>query len=194
MTHKGTKTLENNRLLLRRFTLDDAQAMYDNWGSAPEVSKYLAWPVHTSVNDSREVLGSWVPQYKNDDFYDWAIVLKEYGDTPIGGISTCNHEDKTKMVEVGYCVGQKWWGQGITTEAFKLVISFFFNEVKVNRIMAKHDTKNPASGRVMEKCGLIYEGTLRQSGVNKQGVCDKAIWAILAQDYYSTHFLEDRLN
>ena len=184
MTHKGTKTLESKRLLLRHLTLNDAQTMYSNWGSDPEVSKYLTWPVHTSVEDSKELLNLWVPQYEKDDFYYWGIILKENGDMPIGGISVCNLDDRTKMVEIGYCIGRKWWGQSITTEAFKLIIPYFFDEIKVNRIMAKHDTNNPASGRVMEKCGLIHEGTLRQSGINRQGICDKAIWAILAEDYY----------
>jgi len=184
MTHQGTKTLENERLLLRKFTIEDAGAMYDNWASDPAVTHYLSWPTHTSIDASKEVINSWIPQYDKNDFYHWAIVLKENGDNPIGSISTVRIRENANMVEIGYCVGQNWWGQGITTEAFRLLIAYFFNEVKANRITAEHDTRNIASGKVMEKCGLVHEGTLRQHGTNNQGICDNAVWAILAQDYY----------
>lgn len=66
------------------------------------------------------------------------------------------------MVHVGYCIGKKWWHQGITSEALAALINFFFKEVKANRIESRHDPRNPNSGKVMEKCGLIYEGTIRQ--------------------------------
>ena len=185
MTHQGTKPLESTKLLLRRFTAEDAGAMYQNWASDPEVSKYLTWPTHASVDVSTETLNSWLPQYENDNYYHWAIIVKENGDMPVGSIGVVGQRDNTKRVEIGYCVGRQWWGQGIVSEAFNLLIAFFFEEVKANRIVAIHDTKNPASGRVMEKCGLTYEGMLRQHGYNNQGVCDEAVWAILAQDYYT---------
>ena len=79
MKHSGTKTIETPRLMLRRFTLEDAPAMYRNWASDPEVTKYLTWPTHSSVAVSRRVLEDWVEQYDKDSCYQWAIVLKETG-------------------------------------------------------------------------------------------------------------------
>lgn len=122
--------------------------------------------------------------YKNDDFYQWAIVLKEI-DEPIGSISVVGKDEKVNSVHIGYCIGRKWWNQGIVTEAFLAVIRFLFEEVKVNRIDARHDTNNPASGRVMEKCGLKYEGTLRQADFNNQGIDDVSVYSILASEYFS---------
>ena len=87
------------------------------------------------------------------------------------------------MFEIGYCIGQKFWNKGITTEAMKAIIRFFFEEVGVNRIEARHDTKNPASGRVMIKSGLKFEGILRQAGKNNTGINDLAVYAILKEDY-----------
>jgi len=66
------------------------------------------------------------------------------------------------MVHIGYCIVRQWWNQGITSEAFNLIISYLFNEVQVNRIESKHDPKNPGSGTVMLKCGL-KRGGLEQS-------------------------------
>jgi ribosomal-protein-alanine N-acetyltransferase len=87
------------------------------------------------------------------------------------------------MVHIGYCIGQKWWNQGITSEALGLLIPFFFSEVKINRIEARHDPRNPNSGKVMLKCGLSYEGTMREADWNNQGVCDCACYAVLAKDF-----------
>lgn len=58
------------------------------------------------------------------------------------------------MAHIGYCIGRKWWKQGITSEALKAVIDFLFDEVKTNRIEARHDPRNPNSGLVMKKCGM----------------------------------------
>lgn len=174
MRHIGTKTLETSRLVLRRFTLEDAQAMYDNWASDPEVTRYLTWPAHGSVDVSKMVLADWVRDYEKDDNYQWAIELKELGQ-PIGSISVVSHNDKAQLAHIGYCIGRSWWRQGIMTEALQAVMDFLFEEVGVNRIESRHDPRNPGSGRVMDKCGMQYEGLLRQSDWNNQGICD-AVW------------------
>lgn len=67
MKHAGTKTIETGRLVLRPFRIEDAQPMYENWASDPEVTKFLMWPTHTSVEVSREVLKSWICQYSDEN-------------------------------------------------------------------------------------------------------------------------------
>ena len=109
--------------------------------------------------------------YENADCYNWVIEYKENGQ-PIGSISVVRLEEEIDCAEIGYCLSEKYWGKGIMPEAFGSVIGFLFREVGVNRIQATHDTNNPKSGRVMEKCGLQYEGTLRQAGKNNQGMPD----------------------
>ena len=86
MNHLGTKTIQTARLELRRFTADDAEAMYRNWASDPEVTKYLTWPHHTGADVSRTVLTDWVAGYQRRDFYQWAIVPHGMIE-PIGSIA-----------------------------------------------------------------------------------------------------------
>jgi len=183
MKHLGTVVIETERLVLRPFTINDAEKMYENWASDDEVTKYLTWPTHENVEGTKGILETWIEKYKESDFYLWAITLKEYGDDPIGSISVVRQEDDVEMVCIGYCLGKKWWQQGIMPEAFSELIRFFFEEVKVNRIESWFDTRNPASGRVMEKSGLKYEGIMREADWNNQGRCDMVVYAILARDY-----------
>jgi ribosomal-protein-alanine N-acetyltransferase len=185
LNHKGTVTLETERLILRRFEISDADAMFRNWASDPEVTKYLTWPTHTSPDVSKAVISSWIGLYSNDNHYSWAIVLKELGE-PIGSIAAVKQAPETDMVHIGYCIGRAWWHKGYTSEALCRLVKFFFEEVGANRIESRHDPRNPNSGKVMQKAGLKYEGTLRQSDKNNQGgFCDAAYYAILAEDWYS---------
>ena len=121
MKHCGTKRLETNRLILRRYANEDAAAMYKNWASDKEVTKFLMWPAHPNQEVSQNVIEDWVNQYSHENYYHWAIVLKENGDEP----------------------------------------------------------RNPNSGKVMKKCGMKYEGTLRSADWNNQGICDACYYALL---------------
>ena len=182
MNHLGTKKIETARLILRPFVREDADAMYRNWASDPEVTKFLSWPTYQSVDTAHEILGIWVPQYQDNTFYQWAVELKELGEV-IGSISVVNSDERVDMVEIGFCIGRNWWGQGIMTEAFQKVIDFLFDEVGVQRIEAGHDPKNPASGAVQRKCGLKYEGTFRRRILSNQGITDVAWYSILKEEW-----------
>lgn len=182
MKHCGTQRLESEKLILRRFVVDDADAMYRNWTSDDEVTKYLMWPTHPSVDVSRAVLTDWVSSYSDEKYYQWAIVLKENGDEPIGSIAAVHMNEDVSMVHIGYCIGKAWWHKGITSEALKTVMDFFFDRVEVNRIESRHDPRNPNSGKVMAKCGMKYEGTMRSADRNNQGICDACYYGMLRSD------------
>lgn len=175
MKHLGTRRIETERLVLRRFTLDDADAMYRNWASDPEVTKFLMWPTHSSVEVTKEVLTDWVASYEKDDRYEWCITKKEDGE-PIGSIGVVKVSDRIKMAEIGYCISRDCWHQGITSEAMKAVMTYLLEEVGVERIESRHDPKNPHSGAVMRKCGLQYEGTRIRADWNNSGICDVALY------------------
>ena len=181
LIHKGTQTIETHRLILRRALREDALPMFRNWASDPEVTKFLTWPTHQNAETSGFVLDMWCKDYANLNFYQWMIVLRELGE-PIGSISVVNHRDDIAEAEIGYCIGKPWWHRGIMTEALSAVIDYLFDEVGMNRIEAKHDTRNPHSGNVMKKCGMEYEGTSRSGDRNNQGICDTATYAILRTD------------
>lgn len=182
MNHCGTQRLETERLVLRRYTPQDAAAMYKNWASDDEVTKFLTWPTHTSQKISQAVIADWVNQYDNEGYYHWAIVLKENGEEPVGDIAVVEMKEKASAAQVGYCLGRAWWRKGVMPEALKAVMGFLFDVVEVNRIEARHDPKNPNSGKVMKKCGMQYEGTLRSSDWNNQGVCDACYYGLLRQE------------
>ena len=130
-----------------------------------------------------KVLSDWIERYADHAYYQWAIVWKEGPIGPIGSISVVKQiDDKIKSAEIGYCIGKAWWHLGITSEALKTVMDFLFDQVGVNKIAARHDTRNPNSGLVMQKCGLRLEGTLRQCDWNNQGVCDASYYGLLASE------------
>ena len=169
MRHTGTLELETDRLLLRRLLPQDAPQMYANWANDPAVTRFLRWEPHKSPAETRELLSAWAELYPNPDYYQWAMVEKATGQV-FGSISLCNAllgepQQKTRwpgldlsggIWEPGYCIGQKWWGKGFTTEALQAVVDFWFRQVGGTFLTCCHAVHNPASGRVMEKAGFVY--------------------------------------
>ncbi|MDE5756485.1 MAG: GNAT family N-acetyltransferase [Clostridia bacterium] len=181
MNHLGTQTIETKRLILRKYKDGEEKYVYKNWASDDEVTKYLTWQTHKDVSVSKEWIDFLKSNYDRKDFYEWTIVLKEI-DEPIGSISVVELKENINAVHIGYCIGRKWWHQGITSEALSALIDFFFDKVGVDRIESRHDPRNVNSGKVMQKCGMKYEGTMRKADVNNQGICDCAYYAILKSD------------
>ena len=174
---KGTINLSTKRLLLRRFRETDTLYMYKNWASNPNVTRYVTWFSHKSVAETQNIIGNWIKEYSLSHVYQWAIELKEIGE-PIGSIGVVRMDEDKQSCEIGYCIGEAFWNKGYTSEALKVIIQFLFEEVGFNRIAACHDIRNPNSGKVMEKGGMQYEGTMREVGFTKEG--DK-----LTLSYYS---------
>lgn len=184
LKHLGTQKLETERLILRKFKEEDAIDMFNNWASDSEVTKYLTWCAHSSVEVSKQVTGLWIASYSNTEHYQWAIELKEIGEV-IGSIGLVDINNNDENCEIGYCMGKAFWNKGIMTEAFSEVINFLFNEIGFQRIEARHDVDNPASGHVMEKCNLKYEGTLRKTCRNNSGnLVDCKYYSILRDEYF----------
>lgn len=159
ITHKGTQTIHTERLTLRRFTEYDFQAMFENWANDERVTHYLTWSPHQSSEETKQLLELWCAAYENQDTYNWAM---EYEGAPIGNISVVRFDEKSEHADIGYCMGYAYWNKGIMPEAAKAVIDYLFNEIGLNRIGISHAAKNPASGRVAQKCGLTFEGTKRE--------------------------------
>ncbi len=182
MKHQGTKLIETERLILRQFKAEDNIYMFKNWANDDEVTKFLTWRAHKSVEDSTKVISSWVQSYKAPDFYNWAICLKETGE-PIGNIAVVRYSKDLGVPYMGYCIGRAYWHKGITAEALKGVIDFLFNEVNVPSILAAHDVNNPHSGGVMQKAGLRYTKTIYAQTTNNQGVCDVKVYVLTQEEY-----------
>ena len=187
MEYLGTKTLETERLILRKTIGSDAGPMFKNWANDERVTKYLTWQPYESVEQLKITYHKYLLDNSNrKDFFDWKIVLKETNE-PIGSIGVVKIIEEIEAAEIGYCLGYNYWHKGIMAEAFKVVIKFLFEEVKFNRIFAHDDIINPNSGKVMSKCGLIKEGVFRQGGKNNRGIIDSVQYAIIKEDYMSHH-------
>ncbi|NLA84266.1 MAG: GNAT family N-acetyltransferase [Clostridiales bacterium] len=158
MIHKGTKELHTERLVLRRFVIEDAQDMFNNWANDPEVTKYLSWEPHGSIEVTENLLRIWEKDYENPKCYNWAIVFDGHLN---GSIGLLNPRDDMGEAEAGYCISKAYWGRGIAAEALAAVLKYAFEEAGFRRIIAKHDVRNPNSGKVMRKCGMKYVETAR---------------------------------
>ena len=104
MEHKGTKTIETHRLLLRKFCAEDINAAYMNWTSDDRVTEFLRWPTHTSKKITETVIKGWIKESEKPEFYQWAIVLKDINE-PIGTISVVDKNDDLNILHIGYCIG-----------------------------------------------------------------------------------------
>jgi len=182
MKHKGTQILETERLILRPFVKGDAQDMFDNLAGDDEVTKYMNWVTQQSIEETKNTLEKWTQRYAEEDFYNWAIEIKETQNN-IGFISVVSCDEIVEKVELGFGIGKNWWHKGVMTETLNTVIDFLFKEIEVQRIQASHDTNNPNSGKTMQKCGMKYEGTLRRAEITNNGICDVSYYAILADEY-----------
>lgn len=181
MNKAGTQVIETERLILRPFQIEDAEDMFNNWASDPEVTRYLTWPVHSSVEVTRTLLTDWVSHYTDGGYFNWVMELKETGKA-IGNISVVKLNENTEAADMGYCMSRAYWGQGLMPEALEAVMTYLFDVVGLNRIAACHDVNNPKSGRVMDKAGMKHEGILRAAGKNNQGICDEAWYAKIRED------------
>ncbi|MBQ6721626.1 MAG: GNAT family N-acetyltransferase [Clostridia bacterium] len=181
MNKTGTQRIETHRLILRPFRIEDAEDMFGNWASDPEVTRFLTWPAHRSIEVTRMLLNDWILKYRDGGFFNWAMEWKENGRV-IGNISVVRFIEELETAEIGYCMSRTYWGRGIMPEALRAVTDFLFDTVGVNRVTACHDVNNPKSGRVMQKAGMKFEGIMRAAGKNNLGFCDEVRYGILRGD------------
>lgn len=183
MNHTGSKILHTEQLTLRPFRETDAEDMFTRWASDPEVTRYVTWTPHESVEVTRALLHLWEEEAKSPQTYHWAI---EFKNRLVGDITLHAVNDWNESATIGYCMAKEFWRRGIMSEAFQEVLRYAFEEIGFTRISGEHAIENPASGRVMEKCGLKYEGTCRSRfRLPSTGEwTDIVMYAITKQDYF----------
>ena len=180
LNHAGTRVLETPRLVLRRFEPADAEAMFA-WAGDSQVTRFLRFPTHQSPDDSRRVLEGWQADYRRPDFYMWAITEKQ-SSRAVGSIALQTLNEHDRCGDLGFCLLRACWGQGYMTEALAAVLDFGFHVVGFNRIEGVHSQLNPASGAVMRRCGMQYEGMSRQLYYCAEGFQDSHRYARLKSD------------
>lgn len=152
--------LSTERLLLRPFIRSDSHQMFLNWANDDDVTKFLTWKTHSSVEETERVIADWLNQYdQNPNFYHWAIVLKK-SQQVIGSISLMNVNEIRKSCEFGICISKQNWGEKIAFEASIVVIQYAMETLNFVRIEAHHHCDNLPSKKLLSKIGFEFEGIL----------------------------------
>lgn len=173
--------LFTERLLLRPFSLLDAPDVQRVAGDHAIASTTLVIPHPYEDGMAEDWIRTHPESFRNGTGATFAITLQPSGELAgaVGLVINPAHES----AELGYWVGKPYRGMGVCTEAARRVLEYGFNTMSLNRIFARHMTRNPASGRVMQKLGMAYEGRLRRS-VKKWGVFeDLDTYAILRSEW-----------
>lgn len=181
LTHVGTRTIETERLVLRQITLQDADMVFKNWASDDDVTRYMRWTAHRTVDETRKIIADWSEGYRSAQNYNWGICLQNGEMIGSLGLAVINAYDSN--VNLGYCIGKAYWGNGYAAEAVSAVLDYMFSHVGINRMEAFHSVGNPASGRVMQKVGMILEGHARQKYRNRDGFQDCDMYGITRDDW-----------
>ena len=173
--------IKTDKLLLRPIKRKDAYDIF-SYASDPQVARYVLWEPHQSIHDTRSYIRYIHRLYRRGLPSSWAVVLLSSGSV-IGSIGFMGYSPLHHSAEIGYSFSRDFWNHGYATQAACAVIRTAFRMLPdLNRIEAQHDTRNPASGRVMEKCGMKLEGVLRSRLYNKSEFVDVALHSILRSD------------
>lgn len=173
--------LNTDRLLLRRLKHEDAPHMATLAGDYDVAKMTLNIPHPYPADSATQFIERSQQVWDTGERYGFAIVLNE-SDTFMGVIGIIP-ELQHLRAEVGYWIGKPFWGNGYVTEALNRVIQFGFENLDLNRIAASYRIDNPASGRVMEKAGMRFEGTFRQVVFRDGAYSDLSYYAILREEY-----------
>ena len=177
--------IDTPRLTLRKMRMSDAPDVY-RYAKDPEVARHVLWEAHKSMWETRAYIRYMLWQYRSGLPSSWAIELKETGQV-VGTIGYMSYNADNATVEVGYSLAREQWSKGLMTEALNAVIGETFRALDMHRIEAMHFTDNPASGRVMEKCGMLHEGHLRGRVCCKGVFRDVEMWGMVRKDWEKLH-------
>jgi len=152
-----SKTIETDRLRLRFPTLDDAEEIFLKYAQDQEVTKYLVWPPHSSIRQTKEFIQSCLQRMENGDAFPRVLEIKSTSEL----IGMIDLRINGHRADFGYVIAREYWGNGYATEALKTVVGLALSQEIIFRVWAVCDVENIASSRVMEKAGLEREGILR---------------------------------
>ncbi len=191
LTHTGTQTIETDRLILRRYSYQDDDAMLKNWVADENIQSLYSEPVYSTKEAVKELLEKYINSYDKSDYYRWAIILKENKEC-IGQIAFFLVDSKNHFAEIEYCIGSCFQCKGLATEATKAVIHYGFTKINLHKVQICHKSINIPSKRVIEKSGCKYEGTLRDFFFMNGQYVDRLYYAILRSEFeaymINTHF------
>ena len=172
--------LETEDLILRKPRIRDAKDIY-SYASDPEVARYVLWEPHRSVSETASFIRDLRARIRAGCPSSWVVVLRGTG-TVIGTVGFVWYSAENNAAELGYSFSREYWNHGYATQALRAVIDAVFSSLPLNRLEAQHDVRNPASGRVLQKCGFRREGLLRGRVLNKGEYADVVMYSLLRSD------------
>lgn len=173
---------ESERFLYRHATEEDAADMFEMFHN-PEVLKWIHVPMPESIAHTLEIS---IKKFHLADPLGKYVIVEKATNKMIGSIDI-RPTKKNNSAEIGYALNHAYWGQGVMTEALRTVITVGFEQLELHRIESFHAPENIGSGRVMEKAGMQYEGTLRDYELLPNGrYVDSKVYSILATDYFKS--------
>ena len=170
-------TLRTKRLVLRPFTLADAPRVQQLAGAREVALNTLTIP-HPYPDGAAE---EWIASH--DAKFEQGQINFAIDDGRLVGAIGLVTKREDDIAEIGYWIGVPYWGRGYASEAAEAVIRYGFEDQRLNKIYAAHFTRNPASGRILQKLGMHQEGTLRQHHRKWDEYVDSELYAILKQDW-----------
>ena len=179
-----TTEIDTERLLMRRFEETDAGSVHRNWASDPEVQINYGEPVYETLQKVSELLDKYTARYNEPNYYRWAVIEKASGEC-IGQIAYFLVDPGNEFAEIEYCIGTSYQGKGYATEACRAVIQYGFEHIGLHKVQICCRTTNLKSKRVIEKCGLTYEGTLRDYFQMSEGVFEGRMYYSVLRDEWS---------
>jgi RimJ/RimL family protein N-acetyltransferase len=173
-------TLETPRLLLRPFTIADAPAVQRLAGTREIADTTLNIPHPYPDGAAEQWIATHPENFANGTAASFAIVLR--ASSALCGAISLHIEQRHQHAELGYWLGVDYWNQGYATEAATALLGYGFTVLQLHRIYARHFTRNPASGRVMQKLGMTFEGIQREHVLNGSQFEDLACYGILRRE------------
>ncbi|MDR9852563.1 GNAT family protein [Paenibacillus sp. VCA1] len=173
--------LEGERVILRRLSARDAQAMYECWAD-PEVRRYADLPDMPNAEAAAEMIGLLNRLSLTDDGLRWGIHASDGGLIGSCGLNWWQLEGAYRG-EIGCELASAYWGRGYMREAVGLLIDYAFGEMGLNRLEALADPRNERAGRLFHALGFTLEGRLRQYRHTDQGFVDADMHALLRPDW-----------
>ena len=173
--------LSTERTQLRKVAWEDAEDLFA-YGSDPDVSRFVGWDTHQSIADAEAYIAATLEKYEQGGLADWAIEHRRDRKF-IGTVGFLFWETHEAAAEIGYVMAKPYWGQGIMTEVVREVMRFGWDSMGLNRIQAHTEAENLGSRRVLDKCGLQYEGRLRERVRSGGQFVDLLLYAALRSDF-----------
>jgi ribosomal-protein-alanine N-acetyltransferase len=176
--------LTTDRLVLRPITITDADSLYE-YCKLPEVTTYTLWEPHTSLQDTKKWIRTYVKdRYAAQEYEPYGICLAESPERVIGTIGCVARNAAKTIFEMGFALHPKYWNKGYTTEAGKALIDFLFANTKAHKIYATHKSPNVNSGKAQIKMGMTYEGELKEHLFSKNKHWDIKLYSIFKRNTF----------